>query len=144
MRIGPYQLENNLENLGVEATILDLRDLPEDFLVSSLYENAGKNESFNPLRTSMKDSEKFVFIVPEYNGSFPGVLKAFIDGLKFPDECGSIKFTIQCKFGESFIIGQVLITFKAVFEAQKRKARPSCGPLIDMSYLNRSRPAPSS
>ena len=33
----------------------------------------------------MKQAEKFVFIVPEYNGSFPGVLKAFIDGLDFPD-----------------------------------------------------------
>ena len=32
----------------------------------------------------MKSSEKFVFIVPEYNGSFPGVLKAFIDGLEYP------------------------------------------------------------
>ena len=28
--------------------------------------------------------EKFVFITPEYNGSFPGVLKAFIDGMRFP------------------------------------------------------------
>jgi NAD(P)H-dependent FMN reductase len=26
-----------------------------------------------------------VFVVPEYNYSFPGVLKAFIDGLKYPD-----------------------------------------------------------
>jgi chromate reductase len=26
-----------------------------------------------------------VFIVPEYNGSFPGVLKVFIDGLNFPN-----------------------------------------------------------
>ena len=25
--------------------------------------------------------EKIVFIIPEYNGSFPGVLKAFIDSL---------------------------------------------------------------
>ena len=33
----------------------------------------------------MSQSEKFVFIVPEYNGSFPGVLKTFIDGLAFPD-----------------------------------------------------------
>jgi NAD(P)H-dependent FMN reductase len=32
----------------------------------------------------MKQSEKFVFIIPEYNGSFPGVLKAFIDGLEYP------------------------------------------------------------
>ena len=27
-------------------------------------------------------TKKFVFVVPEYNGSFPGILKAFIDGLQ--------------------------------------------------------------
>ena len=32
----------------------------------------------------MEEAQKYVFVVPEYNGSFPGVLKAFIDGLDFP------------------------------------------------------------
>jgi chromate reductase len=74
-----------LDERNVESNILDLADLPHDFIESALYENSGKNDSFNSLRKQMADSEKFVFIVPEYNGSFPGVLKAFIDGLKFPD-----------------------------------------------------------
>ena len=77
--------QNRLQQKGVESTILDLADLPGDFTESALYENAGKNEAFNPFRELMCDSKKFVFVVPEYNGSFPGVLKAFIDGLKFPD-----------------------------------------------------------
>jgi len=64
---------------------INLADLPADFTFTALYENSGKNEAFNTYRDMMKDSEKFVFIVPEYNGSFPGVLKAFIDGLQFPD-----------------------------------------------------------
>ena len=33
----------------------------------------------------MDNSEKFVFIIPEYNNSFPGVFKAFIDGLSYPN-----------------------------------------------------------
>ena len=70
---------------GLEADILDLRDLPVDYISTALYGNAGKNEQFNLFRNKMKDADKFVFIVPEYNGSFPGVLKAFIDGLDFPD-----------------------------------------------------------
>ena len=77
--------QENLKKLGVETEIIDLKDLPEDFIASALYENTGKNEDFNPLRETMMKSEKFVFIIPEYNGSFPGVLKTFIDGLKFPD-----------------------------------------------------------
>ena len=50
-----------------------------------MYENSGANEQFNQFREMMLKSEKYIFIVPEYNGSFPGVLKAFIDGLQFPD-----------------------------------------------------------
>lgn len=68
-----------------KSQILDLGDLPKDFVYSALYENAGKNESFNDFQKIVDNNEKFVFIVPEYNGSFPGVLKAFIDGLRYPD-----------------------------------------------------------
>ncbi|MCK5278845.1 MAG: NAD(P)H-dependent oxidoreductase, partial [Cyclobacteriaceae bacterium] len=70
-----------LKELGVESNILNLMDLPIDYIYSALYENIGKNEQFNRMRSLMNHSKKFVFIIPEYNGSFPGVLKAFIDGL---------------------------------------------------------------
>ena len=77
--------KENLDELGADSVIVDLKDLPKDFIVSALYEQSGKNEEFNPIRERMRESEKFIFIIPEYNGSFPGVLKTFIDGLKFPD-----------------------------------------------------------
>ena len=70
-----------LADLGEVSTILDLANMPSDFIVSALYENSGKNSDFNKYRRIIEESSKFVFIVPEYNGSFPGVLKAFIDGL---------------------------------------------------------------
>jgi chromate reductase, NAD(P)H dehydrogenase (quinone) len=73
-----------LDKLNVESQIVDLNLLPEDFAFSALYANAGTNLQFNTFRNLMESSEKFIFIVPEYNGSFPGVLKAFIDGLSFP------------------------------------------------------------
>ncbi|MDN5201425.1 NAD(P)H-dependent oxidoreductase [Fulvivirgaceae bacterium BMA10] len=74
-----------LQTKGMDSSILDLADVPADFIASALYENSGKNERFNDYRTVIEKSKKFVFIVAEYNGSFPGVLKAFIDGLKYPD-----------------------------------------------------------
>lgn len=74
-----------LSKLGEESIILDLANVPSDFIVSALYENSGKNADFNKYRQVIENCSKFVFIVPEYNGSFPGVLKAFIDGLKYPD-----------------------------------------------------------
>lgn len=71
--------------LASESQIVDLADLPADFIGNALYENNGKNDQFNELREKVQSSDKLVFIVPEYNGSFPGVLKAFIDGLKYPE-----------------------------------------------------------
>lgn len=74
-----------LKEKGVDSQIIKLEELPDNFTTSALYENAGTDESFNTYRTLMKDAQKMIFIVPEYNGSFPGVLKAFIDGLIFPN-----------------------------------------------------------
>ncbi len=74
-----------LEGYGAQTLTLDLADLPHDFTVSALYHNTGKNEAFNELQHITTQAEKFVFIVPEYNGSYPGVLKAFIDGLPYPN-----------------------------------------------------------
>ncbi|WP_462248282.1 NADPH-dependent FMN reductase [Ekhidna sp.] len=74
-----------LADFDTESTIIDLEDLPGDFIATALYENQGTNEKFNPLREHMKKAQKYVFIVPEYNGSFPGVLKTFLDALEFPD-----------------------------------------------------------
>lgn len=80
-----------LGNLGQESNIVDLSSMPADFIASALYENSGKNSDFNIHREKMETSQKFVFVVPEYNGSFPGVLKAFIDGLKFPESFNNKK-----------------------------------------------------
>lgn len=73
-----------LNDRRASNTILDLRELPSDFILSALYENTGKNPHFNKMQAVIDEADKFVFVVPEYNGSIPGVLKAFIDGLNYP------------------------------------------------------------
>ena len=74
-----------IEEAGESCEIINLAEMPTDFLKSALYENSGKNEGFEPLRRKMVAAQKFAMIIPEYNGSFPGVLKTFIDGLQFPE-----------------------------------------------------------
>ena len=69
---------------GCDNQVLELTRLPPDFTGSALYGNMGKNNDFNRLKDMMEAADKYVFIIPEYNGSFPGVFKAFIDGLPFP------------------------------------------------------------
>ena len=73
-----------LEAKGVAAQIIDLTELPDDFTSSALY--GKKNSQFEALRDKMNDSDKYIFVIPEYNNSFPGVLKAFIDGLSYPND----------------------------------------------------------
>ncbi len=83
-KVGLYY-QKLLASLGAESQIIDLAELPEDFAFSALYHNYGKNEVFNEFQTIVDTTHRFVFIVPEYNGSFPGVLKTFLDGLRYPD-----------------------------------------------------------
>ncbi|ANH79818.1 NADPH-dependent FMN reductase [Niabella ginsenosidivorans] len=77
--------KNQLDMIHVPGRILDLADLPEDFIVSALYHNIGKNQKFNEIRHEIEQAEKYVFVLPEYNNSVPGVFKAFIDGLSYPN-----------------------------------------------------------
>lgn len=78
------QYQEILKEEGMDSTMVDLEQLPKDFIFSALYENQGTNLDFNPIRDHMKEAQKYVFIVPEYNGSFPGILKTFLDALEFP------------------------------------------------------------
>ena len=78
------QYQEILNDHGIDSTIVDLEKLPADFIATALYENQGTNLDFNPVREHMKEAQKYVFIVPEYNGSFPGILKTFLDALEFP------------------------------------------------------------
>lgn len=56
-----------------------LEGLPEDLFTPEMY-NYQKSEAFHNIQKHiLYPATKFIFIVPEYNGSFPGILKAFID-----------------------------------------------------------------
>jgi NAD(P)H-dependent FMN reductase len=63
--------------------ILDLAQLPPDIFASTAY--AEKPKSFAPWTEAVLQSTGLVVVTPEYNGGMPGVLKYFIDMLKFPE-----------------------------------------------------------
>jgi chromate reductase, NAD(P)H dehydrogenase (quinone) len=84
LKVATYY-QKQLQAKETPAEIMNLADLPEDFTFSALYGNSGKNEVFNQFQAKIDSVKKIIFIVPEYNGSFPGVLKTFIDGLRYPD-----------------------------------------------------------
>ncbi len=68
-----------LETRGLTVELYTLADLPSDFISTDLY--GKRSEAFKPVEVLMQTTDVFLFIVPEYNGSFPGVLKVFIDSM---------------------------------------------------------------
>jgi NAD(P)H-dependent FMN reductase len=71
------------EELGQPVEILDLADLPHEIFHPSAY--AIKPASFARFSEAVLASDGLHVVTPEYNGSVPGVLKYFIDMLKFPE-----------------------------------------------------------
>ncbi len=75
--------QKKLVEKGVETEVFSLEDLPDNFLKTDLY--GKRSEAFKPVLKLINVSEKFIFIIPEYNGSFPGTLKVFVDACDFPE-----------------------------------------------------------
>jgi chromate reductase len=75
--------QQKLREKGVEAGILSLAQLPANIIESDLYNK--RSAAFEPLQQIVAGTDKFIFLIPEYNGSFPGVLKVFIDACSFPE-----------------------------------------------------------
>jgi NAD(P)H-dependent FMN reductase len=63
--------------------VLDLAALPPEVFSPAAY--AEKPKSFQPFADAVLQSAGLHVVTPEYNGSLPGVLKYFIDMLKFPE-----------------------------------------------------------
>ncbi len=69
------------EDQGSEAQVYSFRDLPEDFLLAENYGDSP--ESFSQvLQEMILPVDRFVFVIPEYNGSYPGITKLFLDTIK--------------------------------------------------------------
>lgn len=70
-------------SLGQTTTVIDLAALPPEVFLPTVY--AEKPAAFAPFSDAILNCSGLHVVTPEYNGSFPGVLKHFIDLLKFPE-----------------------------------------------------------
>lgn len=77
------RLESIYSALGVPYRVLDLEQLPPSIILPTVY--AQKPAEFQTFSDSVLSADGLVVVTPEYNGSFPGVLKYFIDLLPFPE-----------------------------------------------------------
>ncbi len=77
------QIEGIYTELKVPFKVLDLTELPPEIFAATSY--ASKPKSFAPFAEGILQSSGLHIVTPEYNGGMPGVLKYFIDMLKFPE-----------------------------------------------------------
>lgn len=77
------QIEEIYAELKVPLTVLDLAELPPDIFSAGSY--ATKPPAFQPFADNVLAASGLHVLTPEYNGGMPGVLKYFIDMLKFPE-----------------------------------------------------------
>jgi chromate reductase len=76
-------IEQIYAELKVPLQVLDLAQLPPEIFSPTSY--ADKPRSFQPFAEAVLNSAGLHVVSPEYNGGIPGVLKYFIDMLKFPE-----------------------------------------------------------
>lgn len=63
----------------VDARYFSLEQLPKQFIFDNAIFGVDNFLLDDQVKRHIEDADKIVLISPEYNGSFPGVLKAFID-----------------------------------------------------------------
>jgi chromate reductase len=82
LKVAKYY-QKTLASKGIESTVLKLTDLPDSLISTDLY--GKRSPEFQIIQDLITATQKFLFVIPEYNGSFPGVLKTFIDACNFPE-----------------------------------------------------------
>ncbi|TVR41579.1 MAG: NADPH-dependent oxidoreductase [Cryomorphaceae bacterium] len=66
---------------SLNTQVYSLCDLPRDVAFSEVY--GERSPAFEKtIRAVVTDVDKFVFVLPEYNGGFPGILKLFLDAVE--------------------------------------------------------------
>lgn len=88
------------KDLGEAVEIIDLKELK-----AHLHDNVhyGKpSEALQPYLAKVLGSDGLIVVCPEYNGSMPGILKYFIDHLKFPE---SFEYRPVCFVGLGGMFG---------------------------------------
>ena len=76
-------VEAHYRSLQVPVEVYSLAEMPREVFEGSAY--ATKPAGFVAVQQRVLEAAGLHVITPEYNGSFPGVLKYFVDMLKFPE-----------------------------------------------------------
>lgn len=82
-RLLSAEVADTYRELGATVDVIDMAELPPSILDATAYKE--QPAEVKAIVDRFLAADGAVFIVPEYNGSFPGVLKLFIDMLPYPE-----------------------------------------------------------
>jgi NAD(P)H-dependent FMN reductase len=81
---------------------IDLADIQNEIVTPGMYAEVTQNQIISRIQQEIIIPSKLLLIVsPEYNGSFPGVLKSFIDALSVKDHKGTFSGKLAALLGTS-------------------------------------------
>jgi NAD(P)H-dependent FMN reductase len=74
-----------LRDAGLDVTLADLRDFPMPLYDGDLEAESGIPPAARALKELAREADAFAITSPEYNGSYPAVLKNAIDWISRPE-----------------------------------------------------------
>ncbi len=92
---------NTLKSITEEEVhLIDLSEIEHSWFHPDMYEKETMVKGLKRIQDNyLIPAEKFIYVVPEYNGSFPGVLKLFIDA------CSIRKYKATFKDKKAALVG---------------------------------------
>ncbi|MCP9235601.1 NADPH-dependent FMN reductase [Lewinella sp. JB7] len=81
-----------LREMGQQVEVLNMEELHHGYFAGKMYDPLGHDDQLVAWqRRYIGPARKFAVFVPEYNGSYPGVMKLFIDAISVIDYDGNFK-----------------------------------------------------
>ena len=93
---GTYRFAKEYERLfqeaGAEVRLFSLADLPSDLIHVDMYGPEGQSPALAKIQDALiLPAERLFFLLPEYNGGMPGILKLFLDALSIREYARNFK-----------------------------------------------------
>ncbi len=82
LRFATLIFERVSQLAGEPTKLLALEEIPHDWFFPEMYDKGKQNKGLADIQDEyILGADKFIFVIPEYNGTFPGALKLFIDAV---------------------------------------------------------------
>lgn len=98
--IAKYYYEFLQENTEEKVNYYSLQELPVDIISAEMYQEDGQHKGIAKIQDAiLTPAKKWVLVMPEYNGSYPGILKLFMDAVSVRNYAETFKLKKMALIG---------------------------------------------